>query len=625
MSVSDRNPRVGVYICHCGGNISDYVDVREVREQAAKMEDVTVARNHVFVCSDPGQELILEDIKSGLVNRVVIASCSPRLHEITFRNALRRAGLNPYLYIHVNIREQVSWVSHGMAATLKAITLVAAGVAKARLIKSLEPTRVESNKHVTVIGAGVAGLKAAWDLGRRGIKVTLLEKSPFLGGSVARLDRLFPTGENAGEFLSELTGKVLHRDNIEVITCAEVVRQEGYIGNFTLKYLRRPPKDDETLAKLALARQSGKIGAEFVPFVGVCPFPPPSEEENTVLNTGAVVIATGFQVYQPYQGEFRYGQNPQVITLAELIQKQSQDAGDSNGRLMFNGRPVRSMAIIHCVGSRQVPGVNQVAEGQELHQHCSRTCCTSLINNALNIRQCYPETEVYDIYRDIRTYGRGHEEIYLNASAAGVRFLRFRGLEPPVVEEATNDDYALTVKVREITFPDDELEIPVDLVVLGTGMLPGRIEKLVDVMKCPTGPDGFLQEVHPKIRPVELATAGIYLAGSCQAPMNIAEAASAASAAAAKVSAVLSKSVVELEPFVAKVNSEKCSACLTCVRSCPFGVPKIVDGKAHIEPAACYGCGACSAECPGKAVSLAHFDDDHILASKKAIVTGKAS
>ncbi len=619
MEHSDQTPRVGVYVCHCGGNISDHVDVEKVVEGAGRLPGVVVARRNLFVCSDPGQDMIMEDVKSGLVDRIVVASCSPSLHQTTFRNALMRAGMNPYMYVHANIREQVSWVSDGEEATRKALALVAAAVAKVRQIKALEPIRVEARDHATIIGGGTAGLKAARDLGMQGFKVVLLEKSPFLGGWAARLDTLFPTGEKAGALLEPLARQVLAMPNVDTITCAEVVAQEGYIGNFNLKIERRPPRAEEDLKSLALVKSMDAVGKGMVPFVGICPSLPPEEPETIELTTGAVVMATGFAAYQPREDEYGYGANPEVVTLAEFIRLMSE-RGSSKGHLVLKGRAIKSMAMIHCVGSRQVEGIDQPDENGRLNMYCSRTCCNGLVYNALKVRREFPETVVYDLYRDIRTYGRGHEEIYKQASENEVRFVRFRGQDPPQVVR-TDNGYALSLFVRDVLTLGEELELPVDLVVLGTGMLPNDIKSLVEVMKCQTGPDGFLQEVHPKIRPVEIATAGIYLAGSCQAPMDMTEAAAAASAASAKVSSVLSRGIVELEPFVSWVDRGKCSACVTCVRTCPFGVPKIVDGKAYIEPASCYGCGACTAECPAKAITLEHYTDTQVLASERAILT----
>lgn len=619
MTGAEQEPRVGVYICHCGGNISDYIDVHRIAEEAAKLPGVSESRLNLFMCSDPGQELIIEDLREGRVNRVVVASCSPSLHLITFRNALIRAGMNPYLYVHVNIREQVSWISKGEKATDKAIALVAAGVAKARLVDALEPIRVEALEHATVIGGGVAGLKASLDLARHGLKVTLVEKAPFLGGFASQLTKVFPTNDNSGDLIEFLTTKVLAHSNINVLTCAQVTGQEGYIGNFNLTIERTPPASEEDMAKLALVKQASAVGGGFLPFVGVCPDDPPVETESTVLTTGAVVMATGFSMYQPRKGQYGYGDNPEVMTLAELI-KALEQAESKDEQLVIGGRVIKSMAMIHCVGSREQEGVSEPDEDGKLYEYCSRTCCSSLLSNALSIKQEYPETAIFDVYRDIRTYGRGHEDIYYEASKEGVIFLRYSAKEPPRVEPG-QDGYALHVVVRDqlMGLGSEDLELPVDLVVLGAGFRPGPIKKLVEVMKCQTGADGFLQEVHPKIRPVEIATAGIFLAGSCQAPMDITEATLAASAAAAKAAAVLTGDEVELDPFVSSVDRSKCAACLTCVRTCPYGIPKIVDGKAYIEPASCYGCGACTGECPAKAIKMAQFDDVHIISMEEAM------
>jgi heterodisulfide reductase subunit A len=606
---------VGVYVCHCGGNISDYVDVAQVVEAAEGMEGVAVARRNPFMCSDPGQDLIMEDLQEGRINRVVVASCSPSLHETTFRHALVRAGLNPYLYVHANIREQVSWVAKGQAATDKAVSLVGAAVAKARLIDALEPIAVSTTGHATVIGGGVAGLKAAWDLALSGLEVVLVERSPFLGGNLARVETLFPTGERADALVERLVGRVASLPNLEVLTCAQVTAQEGYIGNFTLEVKQAPPGEDQA-ERLAAAREAGPGRLAFG--AGVLPAEPPAQESSRTLTTGAVVMATGFTSYEPARGELGWG-HPRVVTLAGLTELLRQ--APEGDRLTVEGRPVRSLAMIHCVGSRQIEGVHQPDADGKLHGHCSRTCCNGLLHAALAIGERHPETTVYQLFRDIRSYGRGHEQMYEAASRRGVRFLRYSAEEMPRVEES-GGDYPLTVSVRDILAFGEEMVMDVDLVVLGVGMLPGRIGRLAEVMKVQTGPQGFLQEVHPKIRPVEVATAGVFLAGTCQAPLDSGEAAAAASAAAAKVMAVLGKDQVELTPFVASVDRKRCSACLTCARTCPFGVPRIQKGKAHIEPASCYGCGACSAECPAKAITLANFDDEQILAGEAALVAG---
>ena len=310
---------MGVYVCYCGGNISDEVDVEKVCEQARKVPGVVVARANMFMCSDPGQEMIIEDLKSGLVDRVVVASCSPSLHETTFRQALARAGANPYVYEHANLREQVSWVHHGAEATEKATRLVAAAAAKAGMLEPLEPIRVEVQRQAVVIGGGVAGLKTALELAERGLPVVLVEKSPFLGGQVAQLDRLAPWGETAAGIISELAGAVLKHPAITVHTCAEVEGFEGYIGNFKLKVVRRPPEGTAYADRLERLSQSGRGLGEYVPFVGVMPAAIPESREELDLNAGVIVLATGFQPYQPRQGEYGYQEFPEVVTLPEFI------------------------------------------------------------------------------------------------------------------------------------------------------------------------------------------------------------------------------------------------------------------------------------------------------------------
>ncbi|MBU4276865.1 MAG: CoB--CoM heterodisulfide reductase iron-sulfur subunit A family protein [Proteobacteria bacterium] len=615
-----EQPKIGVYVCHCGGNISDHVDVAKVVEQAGGLDNVTVARDNSFMCSDPGQELIIEDIKSGKVNRIVVASCAPALHESTFRGAIARAGMNPYLYEHANIREQVSWVHHGPGATDKATALVAAAVGKAGELEALEPIRVEAEAHATVLGGGVAGMSAARDLAAQGLKVALVEKSPFLGGQVAQLDKTFPSNEAAGELLSALAAQVLADQRITVYTCAELSEYSGYVGSFKLK-IRRTPPSGEDLERLALAKDAAP--GEFVPFVGVAAWPVPYEAEEVALVSGAIVLATGFEHYTPPMGEYGYGQMPEVITLPELIRLMADESATGE-QLVVNGKPVGSLALIHCVGSRQIPGVHQPGPDGKLNQHCSRVCCTATLQAACELREKFPETNVFELYRDIRTYGRGHEEYYLNAGRSGVIFARFEPEAPPVVTQG-GEDSALTVTVLDKLLAGEELAIGVDLVVLAVGMEPRDNQSLVEKMKLPVGADRFLLEVHPKLRPVELPAAGIYLAGACQAPMDTSEAANAAGAAAAKAGAILSAGFVELDPFVAEVDESKCVGSGACVQACLADeaiemIDTQVGKRARVNPALCMGCGVCVAACEQGAIELSGWTLGQYEAMVDAIV-----
>ena len=605
--------KVGVYVCYCGGNISDEVDVEKVCEQARKVPGVVVARANMFMCSDPGQEMIIEDLQSGLVDRVVVASCSPSLHETTFRQALARAGANPYVYEHANLREQVSWVHHGAEATEKATRLVAAAAAKAGMLEALEPMRVEVHRQAVVIGGGVAGLKTALELAERGLPVILVEKSPFLGGQVAQLDRLAPWGETASGVISELAGAVLKHPAITVYSCAQVKGFEGYIGNFKLKIVRQPPEGTAYADRLARLSHSGQGLGEYVPFVGVMPAAIPESREEVDLDAGVIVLATGFRPYQPRQGEYGYQEFPEVVTLLEFIRLLAE-ASTGDDTLALNGRPIRRVAMIHCVGSRQIPGIHEENEGGYLNEYCSRTCCSATLYAANLIRDNYPKTRVFDFYRDIRTYGRGQEELYTQAAQSGVVFFRFEaGEEPQVLKSPTPKGYPLLVKVRDVLTFGEELEVPVDLVVLAVGQEPNHIADLVEQMKIPVGADRFLQEVHPKLRPVEVSVAGILLAGTCQAPFDVGETCAAAGAAAVKAAAVLTRGFVALDPFVAEVDLSKCTGTGACVTAClAEGALAIVEmdaegqkvKRARVNPALCLGCGACVAVCPENAINV---------------------
>ncbi|SMC25490.1 heterodisulfide reductase subunit A [Desulfacinum hydrothermale DSM 13146] len=605
-------PRVGIYICHCGGNISDHVDVEVLCEKAEKIPGVAVARRNMFMCSDPGQELIMEDIRSGKVNRIVVASCSPSLHEMTFRSALERAGANPYVYEHANIREQVSWVHHGEPATEKAFQLISAAAAKARLLEPLEPLRVEARRHATVIGAGIAGLRAAVDLADRGFQVALLEKTPFAGGRVARLDRLAPTGEAASEAILSLARRVMEHPAITFYPCAQVVGFDGYVGNFSLELQVEPPAAEDAVPPSNLP-PAGDGEPVFVPSRGVLLGPLPTEKGRIQVETGVVVLATGFKPYTPRKGEYGYGELPEVMTLPQFIEA-LRDAQADGSVLMLSGRPIRSIAMIHCVGSRQIPGIHEEDASGYLNEYCSRTCCSATLFAANQVRTRYPETRVFEFYRDIRAYGRGQEELYQEAARNKVLFLRFEPEDPPRVERSDGSSGTpLVVRVKDALTFGEEVQVPADLVVLAVGMEPTGIQDLVDLMKLPVGADRFLLEVHPKLRPVELATTGLLLAGTCQAPMDVSEACNAASAAASKAASLLAKGYVQLDPFVAEVDMEKCQGTGSCVEAClADGAIELVDvvvngetvRRARVVQALCLGCGACVAACPSGAIQV---------------------
>jgi heterodisulfide reductase subunit A len=582
---SESPLRIGVYICRCGGNISDVVDVERVAETARLIPGVVAAKVHTFVCSDPGQQTISEDILQQNLDRVVVASCSPFLHEQTFRGAVARGGLNPYLYEHVNIREQASWAHrHDPAgATSKAIRMISAAVGKLRHAMPLDQIKLPNHRRALVVGGGIAGMKAAADLAGRGIRVILVEPSERLGGRLNDRGQVYPSERDAADLVAELSERVRQSSNIEILLGSRLTEVSGFIGNFRIG-VETPPTTQNAAAKL----------------------------ESVV---GAIIIATGFRPYVPRDGEFLYRTEPCVVTMPEFIQLMRATSPAAR-RFTVGDRVVRNIAFLHCVGSRQLDGVHEPAADGRLNTYCSRTCCTTILQQALAVRKRFPKVGVYDLNQDIRSYGRGEENYYAEASREGVVFFRYNGEEPPRVEAtpaSRTRDGALTVTIKDALTWGEELSLGVDMVVLGTAMIPGEIGTLIEQMKLSTGEDGFLQEVHPKLRPVEVAVNGVLLAGTAQGPMNIQETLAAAGAAAVKAAAMFAREEVELNPYVAAVDLSLCCGEAQCVTQCDYeGALRLVrmevDGvtieRAEVNAGLCVGCGACVAVCPHRAIDL---------------------
>jgi heterodisulfide reductase subunit A len=639
---SKEEIRIGVYTCKCGGNIGDVVRCDAVAKALENQENVVVSRIDMSMCSDAGQAMIEEDIKEKGVNRVVIGACAPSLHEQTFRGTVARAGLNPYFYQHVGLREQDSWVHHNDpdGATEKAVRLMAAGIAKSRLLEPLEPIRLEAKRHALVIGGGIAGLRASWDIARRGLSVTLLEKTPFLGGRMAQLESIFPTDTSAREELDVLIQAVTTHPNITIYTGAELVKMQGYVGDFQATIRQQSRGISSDIAEEAMAACTVEVPNEFDhgltrrkaiyrAYEGCYPPSPAVDWDNYVdgcveldgqmlhlsnepryfeVNVGAVVVATGFTPYEPHQGEYGYGVYPQVMTLPKFIRLLALNEGKE--ALSWDGHPVRNVAFVHCVGSRQLDGINEPQADGRVNNYCSRVCCTATLHVANELRRQFPDINIYDVYEDIRTYGRGHEQIYIEASQNMVRFLRFHDDELPVVD---TQDSEIIMRVKDYLTWGEEIELPVDLVVLAVGMMPAPIEDIIKLLKISPGSDRFLAEVHPKLRPVETAVPGVVLAGTAQGPMNIQESCAAASAAAAKVAVLLSAGQVELEPFVARVDPERCNGSGQCVLVCEYEDAITLQTvsqngstmqKAVVTPANCAGCGSCVSACPNQAIDL---------------------
>ncbi len=669
---SPQAEKVGVYVCHCGGNISDVVDVDRVATEASHLEGVVVARHVMFMCSDEGQKTIVDDIDALGLDRVVVAACTPALHETTFRRAVIRGGLNPYLFLPANIREQASWAHpHSpKAATEKASALIRAAVAKARLLEPLEKVRVAAIHKALVIGGGVAGLRAAMDLAVQGFGVTLLEKSPFLGGRAVQLHTVFPTEELARPLVHRLIDQVKAQPNVTILTNTDVLGVSGYVGDFKVALRTTPRGVSADLADPAAAIAAcpvevanefdgglGKRRAIYQPYGGSEPNLPAidwnactrcracveaaggkgidlsSEPTETQIEVGAVVVASGFDHYEPRAGEYGYGQSPRVVTLPQ-VHRMLDPEGPTAGRLEIDGRVPRAIAFIHCVGSRQIEGVDEPGPDGKLHEYCSRVCCTATLQAANEVRKRYPKTAVYDLYRDIRTYQKDQEPYYVDASKRGVVFLRFTNETRPSVDvvetgSARNGHYPLRVKVADSLTFGTEMEVPVDMVVLAVGVVPHDIAGLIDTTKAPVGSDGFLLEIHPKLRPVESAIPGLLLAGTAQAPMDITESTSAADAAAAKVTTLLARDQVEMEPFVAKVDPSLCDGCGLCLDACHYAgaialqdvevEEGVVEKRAYVNPVACKGCGACVPSCPVAALDVAGWEMEQYRAMIDAI------
>lgn len=569
--------RIGVYVCHCGGNISDYVDVERVAESIREAGDVVVARTAMFACSDATQQDIAEDIRDQRLDGLVVASCSPKLHTYTFRGVAARAGLNPYEYTQVNIREQCSWVHTDdvEAATAKATALVAANVSRTRLTIPLEPMVVETLPRALVIGGGIAGLRAAIGLADIGLGVTIVERDIHLGGWVGGFGRMFPHGRNGRELIANLVAEIRKRPAITVLTGAEVVAKSGSFGNYRVQVRIGDPG-------------SGTIE----------------------VAVGSIVVATGFDSYEPETGEFGRGIDG-VVTLPEF--KALVD--ESTGPLVHRGRVVRSIAYVYCVGSRQS------ADTLDPNAYCSRFCCAATVQASVDVACLDPAVRQFHLYRDMRTYGT-FEPLYTDARKAGSVFLKYAPDAPPEVERTAEG--RLTVTVRDLLTANETLAIPVDLVVLVTGMVPRANGDLVGVLKLPAGSDGFFNEIHPKLRPVETVVDGVLIAGACQGPKTSAESVASGLAAVTQSAAVLRKGYTELDPLVATVAPQACTACGDCLSACPYDAISMAgsDGRptAVISPTGCKGCGGCVPLCPENAIDLLGYTDAQIRATIEGLV-----
>ncbi|HOO98842.1 MAG TPA: CoB--CoM heterodisulfide reductase iron-sulfur subunit A family protein [Bacteroidales bacterium] len=630
--------KLGVYICHCGGNISDYVDVEKVKEAVENEEGVFLARTTMFACSDATQKEMVEDIKKNELDGIVVASCSPKLHLITFRAVTERADLNKYNYVHSNIREQGSWAHSDdkAGATEKAIHLVKAAVAKVRLSKPLEPIKIPSKKAVVVIGAGIAGMRSAIELSDMQCPVTLIEKEHFVGGRVAQWDVLFTTDQTGKELVSRLYSEIEKRENISLLTGAEVITNTGSIGDFKLKVKITPryikEKCDRDKLKKAIELCPVEVPDEFnfnittrkaiyhnfpseypqYPVIDmttctrcgecekVCESVDFSMKEEIVeIEAGSVLVATGFDPYTPSEGEFGYVRSENVVTLPQF--KRIIDMNSE--KLIYRGMEIRNIAYIYCVGSRQSEGENK---------YCSRYCCTSAIHASIKAKKKFPGITNFHFTRGIRTYGK-QELLYAESLKLGDIYLQSYEEDPPTVSV---EDNKVTVRINDILTGKREISVEPDLTVLITGMVPRADKSVSTIFKLPRGRDNFFNEIHMKLRPVETVIDGITIAGAGQGPKNITESISSGLSAAAKSFSFVSKGELELEPIIAEVDNDACTWCGECEKACPFDAIKMEKhgdkDVAVIKQSVCKGCGMCLPVCPVNAINLIAYSDNEI-------------
>jgi heterodisulfide reductase subunit A2 len=654
----DEEVRIGIFVCDCGLNIAGSVDTEDVRKYAETLPGVVVAVRNRYTCSDPGQTEVKKTIQENKVNRVVVASCTPRLHEMTFRNCISEAGLNPYLLEMTSIREQCSWVHlHDReVATQKAKDIVKIATARAALLQPQKEIEIPVTDAALVIGGGVAGIQAALDLADSGHQVYLVEEQPSIGGIMAALDKTFPTMDCSICVLGPKMMDVGRHPRIKLLTYSTVEQVSGYVGNFKVKIRRKARHVDESLCTAC-----GKCAE-------VCPVTVPDEfqqgfstrkaayiafpqavpssylidmkhcmgnnpiacvkcvescDKNCIdlnakdnfmeLEVGSIIVATGLGVYDPTRlTEYGYGKFENVITTLEF-ERLICGSGPTEGTLVrpSDRTTPKRIGFIQCVGSRTDNRGNP---------YCSNVCCMNTVKDSLLILEHNPDTEIFVFYMDIRAFGKGFEDLLRRSKEAGVRYIR--GLPGEITEDPLTR--GLCLKVENTTVSRLE-EYNLDMVVLSVGLEPKpELKSLTTILNLSQTADGFLMEAHPKLRPVDAPTPGIFYAGSVESPKDIKDSVTQAGAAAARSSILLNAGQIKGEAIKAQVIADKCTSCGACVKVCPYGAIK-VDVKARsgaqITAAACSGCGTCAAECRFSAITMQHFSDDQIKAQIAAALS----
>ncbi len=656
--------RVGVYICHCGSNIAGKIDIEKLAGFAEKLDNVALVRDYKFMCSDPGQNLIQSDLEAGLIDRVVVASCSPLMHENTFRKVCERSGVNPYLFTMTNIREQCSWVHIDEASsTEKAMDLLAASVRRAVYLEPLEKREVAINPRTLVIGGGIAGIQAALDLAEAGKEVVLVEREPSIGGHMAKFDKTFPTLDCAACILTPRMVQIGQHANIHLMSYAEVEEINGYVGNFNIKVRQkaryvdadlcngcgmcwekcpgtRVPRKGNVHEKLSL----GPTSSIYMPFMQAIPAIPVIDRESCLyfqkgkcriceqvcernainydmedsfeeFEVGNIIIATGFQPFDPSViKRYGYGTLPNVLTSVEF-EIMNCASGSTGGKILkADGTEPKSIGIVHCVGSRD----------KHYHEYCSRVCCMYALKFAHLIKE-KTDAEVYNFYIDLRCFGKGYEEFYDRLLGEDVRFIRGKVGEISrwVAEEDEKDQ--LIVRVED-TLVGAVRRIPLDMVVLCTALeKQDGLDRVAKMCSVSVGKDGFIIEKHPKLGPVSTATDGVFIVGVAQSPKDIPDTVAQASAASSAVLSMITREKIEIEAATAEIIEEKCSGCRICNNLCPYLAINFDEEKkvSIINEALCKGCGTCVAACPSNAITAKHFNDKQIFAEIEGLLSAR--
>jgi heterodisulfide reductase subunit A len=651
--------RVGVYICHCGSNIAGVVDVEETARWAGEnLEDVVVSRDYKFMCSSLGQEMIEDDIKNEKLTRVVVAACSPHLHEKTFRRACSNAGLNPYLCQMTSVREQVSWVTEdGDAATAKAKAMIAGAVERVKLHEQLEPDHVPVNSTTLIIGGGIAGIQASLELADAGHPVVLVEREPSIGGHMAQFDKTFPTLDCAACILTPKMSDVESHSNITLMSYSEVEDISGYVGNFHVRIRKRARYiDEETctgcgiciekcpkkVVDLVFETGMGYRKAVYKPFPQAVPkFPVIDaeactyfekgtckacekfcatdsidfEQEDTFveMDVGNVILATGYQLFDASQiPQYGYGRLPNVFSSLEF-ERLCNAAGPTEGKIVLRDGVTepKSVGIIHCVGSRD----------QRHHPYCSAICCMGSLKFGHLVME-KTGAEVYSFYIDMRAPSKDYEEFYNRLMNEGMHFVRGRVADISDVPRLPGEDGKLVIQVED-TLLGKQRRIPVDMVVLMSALEPRwDADDMALQFGISCGTAGWFTERHPKLDPVATMTDGIFIAGTCQGPKDIPATVAQAAAASARVQGMITTGSVEIEPVVASIDKEKCSGCRICNALCPYNAIEYLEDEkvSNINTILCKGCGTCVAACPAKAISGSHFRDDQIFAEIEGLL-----